>query len=82
MAMQISMRRHRGMLCDFCLKHRPVRVDILQEEIEKVRKRQAEREAEKARREEELVRTLPIPLSAHFGPYGRSQLNPAVGSYS
>jgi hypothetical protein len=32
-----------------------VAASLLQEEIEKVRKRQAEREAEKARREEELV---------------------------
>jgi hypothetical protein len=30
-----------------------------QDELEKVRKRQAEREAEKARREEELVRAPP-----------------------
>jgi len=30
-------------------------VNVMQEELEKVRKRQAEREEEKARREEELV---------------------------
>jgi hypothetical protein len=38
----------------------------LQDELEKVRKRQAEREAEKARREEELVRSRGMKKPAGF----------------
>lgn len=43
--------------------------DLVQEEIEKVRKRQAEREAEKAQREEELVRMPCMAMDRVYSPF-------------